>query len=111
MPLFPMLIIPLMLLSGFYVDLNKVVYPVKLFQYLSPYKYSFNLFGKNYLSDMNFTFMDTVSHKTFTQSGNYFLEKMSAKYEIWECYLALCCLIVGLHILAFVMLKVRSRKL
>ena len=46
MPLFPMLVVPLMLLSGFYVDLDKVVHFIRELQYLSPYKYAFNLFGR-----------------------------------------------------------------
>jgi hypothetical protein len=46
MPLFSMLIVPLMLLSGFYVDLTKVVHVIRELQYISPYKYAFNLFSK-----------------------------------------------------------------
>lgn len=46
MIIFPVLVMPFNLLSGFYVDLHKVVHVLRELQYLSLDKYAFNLFGK-----------------------------------------------------------------
>jgi hypothetical protein len=46
MMIFPVLVMPFNLLSGFYVDLHKVVHVLREVQYISLDKYAFNLFGK-----------------------------------------------------------------
>ena len=44
--IFPVLVLPFNLLSGYYVDLKKVVHGLREVQYISLDKYALNLFGR-----------------------------------------------------------------
>jgi len=119
--LIPILNIPLSLLSGWFVRLDysmTILWPI---QWISVFKYAFNGVLRNELQGNDdvavkstVSFFNKMTNQTqfmnVTVSADDLLNRMEAKLEIWECFVAQAGLYIGFTILALIGLKISSRR-
>ena len=103
MAMIPVTIIPLMLFSGFYVNQSNIPFFLKPFEYISMFKYCFQVFAINEYNGL-----------TIDCNGRDPLKEFNFRQTMTESALALLGLAVGFYTLAYLILLLvakRSKKI
>ncbi len=119
--LVPIINIPLGLLSGWFVRLDGSVTVLWPFQWISSFKYAFNLLLRNELTNNanvhvygTSTHFDSATNRTVSvpvvYNSEQLLDTMEAKLEVWECFVGLLALFLVFTTFAYIGLKVTSRR-
>jgi ATP-binding cassette subfamily G (WHITE) protein 1 len=114
MAILMVILLPLMLFSGFLVNNTSVPVYFRWIQYISPTKYAFNALMQNEFAELTFKNCDVnaPANAVHKCSGNYVLDRMgmSGGLTIWEDFAVLLSTYLILMILAFLALLRLTRK-
>lgn len=97
MALVPVLVIPLMLLGGFFLNTNNIPSYLKWIEYLSMFKYGFQVAALNEFDSLNF---DCIGCNPLGEIG--------IKETIVENFIAMLALGVGFRIIAYIFMHIIS---
>eukprot|EP00826_Nyctotherus_ovalis_P046230 TRINITY_DN51_c0_g2_i5.p1 TRINITY_DN51_c0_g2~~TRINITY_DN51_c0_g2_i5.p1 ORF type:complete len:706 (+),score=187.88 TRINITY_DN51_c0_g2_i5:214-2331(+) len=103
---------PLQLFSGFFVSIDKSKHIMWVLQYISPCKYIFATGMRNEFEDSELTIQMVGSDgKPTIVNGDYVLTTFELDpYSWWENYLAVACILVGTHAIAFLLLLIFGKR-
>ncbi|EAR83932.3 ABC transporter family protein (macronuclear) [Tetrahymena thermophila SB210] len=94
----PMLLLPFLMFSGYYSNLDYLPGWITWIQYLSPFRYMQNAFLRNEFDGADYNGYNPV-------------QVLGYSLSLWESIGVLIGLATGFHILAFIFLKARAKKL
>ncbi|CAD8133308.1 unnamed protein product [Paramecium pentaurelia] len=106
----PVIMLPIQLFGGQLVNLQSIPKWISWFQYVSPFKYFLEAFGRTQLEDVEF--------KSIIQKGDSFslvtispMEYYGRDFGLWNSIIVLFGVAIAFHILAVIMLKLLIKKL
>eukprot|EP00826_Nyctotherus_ovalis_P046225 TRINITY_DN51_c0_g1_i3.p1 TRINITY_DN51_c0_g1~~TRINITY_DN51_c0_g1_i3.p1 ORF type:complete len:700 (-),score=192.14 TRINITY_DN51_c0_g1_i3:124-2223(-) len=107
--------LPLLLLAGFFVGIDKGKHIMWVLQYISPCKYIFTTSMRNEFEDLPlYRVMFNPTDGTdiiLTFKGNLVLDTFDLDpFPWWENYLAVVCILVATHVAAFALLYVFGKR-
>ena len=104
--------LPLMLLSGFFVNITTDLHIMWLLQYISPCKYIFATGMRNEFEDSKLNIQVEVAPGIpVVVGGEYVLSTFELDpYSWWENYLAMVFIIIGTHAIAFTLLVIFGKR-
>lgn len=108
----PMINLPLMMLSGFYVNLDHVVPIIWPFQWVSAMKYVFNILLRNELTDNDMVRLSYTDDKGNLQYYNteQILEFANVDLSFASAFIGLIVLYICFLIIAFIILAINARR-
>lgn len=107
----PMIMLPLMLFSGFFLNANSIPPYFEWFSYLSPIKYAFMILARNELAGLEFCKADVHDPACIYPTGEAVLDQLNLKQTLPEGEGILVALAVGLFLIAYFALWGTAKRL
>lgn len=106
--------LPLLVLAGFFVGIDKDKHIMWVLQYLDPCKYVFAIGMRNEFEDLDL-YVPTVNPATgepilYPYTGNVLDNFNLDPFSWWENYLAVAIIMVGTHVIAYILLYVFGKR-
>jgi hypothetical protein len=105
----PMIMLPLMLFSGFFLNSNSIPPYFDWLSYLSPIKWAFMILARNEFTGLKFECSDP--RQCIFRTGEAVIEQLNFKQTLEEGEAILVGLAVGLFIIAYIALYGTAKRL
>ena len=105
--------LPLLLLAGFFVGIDKDKHIIWLLSYISPCKYIFTTSMRNEFEDLTIRNVPVPipGAPPTTINGELVLRQFNLNpFSWWENYLAVSCIMVGTHVVAYILLYIFGKR-
>jgi len=95
----PLFIIPLMMVSGFFVNNNNFVKAMYPFEYISPFKYGFEFYIRNEYEGIHLSCAPSCDP----------IKELNSSLSMGTCTIATACIGIGFYAIAYLILMMRTK--